>query len=41
MRPFHIIPTKDRFDLVQIENEDCQIVYITMRMLQIHELAKL
>ena len=40
MGPLHTIPTKDRFGLVQIENEDYQIVDITMRMLQPHELAK-
>lgn len=38
--PLHTIPTKDRFGLIRIENQDYQIVDITMRMLQPHELAK-
>lgn len=37
--PLHTIPTKDRFGLVQIENENYRIVDITMRMLQPHELS--
>lgn len=38
--PLHTIPTKDRFGLVQIKNEQYRIVDITMRMLQPHELSK-
>lgn len=38
--PLHTIPTKDRFGLVQIKNENYCIVDITMRMLQPHELSK-
>ncbi|AYF99781.1 DNA cytosine methyltransferase [Lactococcus allomyrinae] len=38
--PLHTIPTKDRFGLVRIENQDYRIVDITMRMLQPHELSK-
>lgn len=38
--PLHTIPTKDRFGLVQIKNENYRIVDITMRMLQPHELSK-
>jgi DNA (cytosine-5)-methyltransferase 1 len=38
--PIDTIPTKDRFGLVQIEQEDYRVVDIKMRMLQPHELAK-
>jgi len=38
--PLHTIPTKDRFGLVQIKNENYRVVDITMRMLQPHELSK-
>ncbi|CAH1215190.1 hypothetical protein PAECIP111891_04226 [Paenibacillus allorhizoplanae] len=36
--PLHTIPTKDRFGLVTIHNQDYEIVDIGMRMLEPHEL---
>lgn len=38
--PIHTIPTKDRFGLVRVKNQDYQITDITLWMLQPHELAK-
>lgn len=38
--PIHTIPTKDRFGLVRVKNQDYRITDITLRMLQPHELAK-
>lgn len=37
-QPLHTIPTRDRFGLVTIEGVDYQIVDITFRMLEPHEL---
>ncbi|WP_460059458.1 DNA cytosine methyltransferase [Pseudolactococcus yaeyamensis] len=38
--PLHTIPTKDRFGLVRVHNQNYRITDITLRMLQPHELAK-
>ncbi len=37
--PLHAITTRDRFGLVEVHGRDYQIVDITLRMLQPHELA--